>query len=211
MRSDSATALRLILAHEGGKVDHPKDPGGRTNRGITQRVFDAWRVQRGQPKADVWKISEKEAREIYTAQYLTPIRFDDLPPGLNYAVADFAVNSGVSRAVRELQKLVKVQKVDGALSDISGDVTEVHGLLATIATDNQAQAVAITQVATTIATMDRSTQQNAAMVEETSAAARNLTGEVERLAGHAAQFTTERRASARPDAPVGTIRDRIAA
>ena len=104
-----------------------------------------------------------------------------------------------------------VQKVDGALSDISGDVRQVHELLASMATDNLAQAEAISQVSAAVGSMDRATQQNAAMVEETSAAARNLTGEVERLAGHAAQFTTERRASARPDAPVGTIRDRIAA
>ena len=83
-----------------------------------------------------------------------------------------------------------VQKVDGALSAISGDVTEVHGLLATIATDNQAQAVAITQVASTIGTMDRSTQQNAAMVEQTSAAARNLASETANLADQAALFNT---------------------
>ncbi|MDR6127554.1 methyl-accepting chemotaxis protein [Sphingomonas sp. SORGH_AS_0438] len=80
-----------------------------------------------------------------------------------------------------------VQKVDGALSAISGDVTEVHGLLATIATDNQAQAAAITQVASTISSMDRSTQQNAAMVEETSAAARNLASETAHLADQAAR------------------------
>jgi len=83
-----------------------------------------------------------------------------------------------------------VQKVDGALSAISGDVTEVHGLLATIATDNQAQAAAITQVASTISSMDRSTQQNAAMVEETSAAARNLASETAHLADQAARFNT---------------------
>ncbi|RSU54679.1 methyl-accepting chemotaxis protein [Sphingomonas sp. S-NIH.Pt15_0812] len=83
-----------------------------------------------------------------------------------------------------------VQKVDGALSAISGDVTEVHGLLAIIATDNQAQAAAITQVASTISSMDRSTQQNAAMVEETSAAARNLASETAHLADQAARFDT---------------------
>jgi methyl-accepting chemotaxis protein len=83
-----------------------------------------------------------------------------------------------------------VTKVDGALQDISGDVGEVHQLLGTMASDNQAQASAITQISAAIGSMDQATQQNAAMVEQTSAAARNLTSEVETLAEQAAQFRT---------------------
>jgi methyl-accepting chemotaxis protein len=78
-----------------------------------------------------------------------------------------------------------VQKVDGALAAISEDVGRVHELLAVMANDNQAQATAITEVSAAIGVMDRATQQNAAMVEETSAAARNLTTEVDRLAAQA--------------------------
>ncbi len=81
-----------------------------------------------------------------------------------------------------------VQKVDGALEGISGDVGQVHELLATIATDNQAQSAAITQISAAIRAMDESTQQNAAMVEETSAAARNLSGEVGALTEAAERF-----------------------
>ncbi len=81
-----------------------------------------------------------------------------------------------------------VTKVDGALANISGDVTQVHELLATMAADNQAQSAAITQISVAIGTMDQSTQQNAAMVEETSAAARNLAGEVNGLSEHARRF-----------------------
>ncbi|WP_363321745.1 methyl-accepting chemotaxis protein [Sphingomonas sp.] len=81
-----------------------------------------------------------------------------------------------------------VQKVDSALADISGDVGEVHALLNQMATDNQAQSTAITQISVAIGTMDQSTQQNAAMVEETSAAARNLTGEVAALSEQASKF-----------------------
>ncbi|EIZ78685.1 methyl-accepting chemotaxis sensory transducer [Novosphingobium sp. Rr 2-17] len=84
-----------------------------------------------------------------------------------------------------------VQKVDGALAGISGDVGHVHELLATIASDNQAQSVAITQISAAILTMDSSTQQNAAMVEETSAAARNLTGEVYSLTEAANRFNID--------------------
>ncbi len=82
-----------------------------------------------------------------------------------------------------------VQKVDGALSDISADVGQVHALIGTMAEDNNAQSSAITQVSAAIGEMDRGTQQNAAMVEETSAAARNLTNEVEALAQSSAAFT----------------------
>jgi methyl-accepting chemotaxis protein len=83
-----------------------------------------------------------------------------------------------------------VTKVDGALVDITDDVQQVHQLLATMATDNQAQSAAITQVSAAIAAMDRSTQQNAAMVEQTSAAARSLASEVGKLSEQASRFRT---------------------
>jgi len=86
-----------------------------------------------------------------------------------------------------------VQKVDGALSAISGDVAQVHELLATMATDNMAQSTAITQISSAVGSMDRATQQNAAMVEETSAAARNLANEVGTLAEKASHFKTDAR------------------
>jgi methyl-accepting chemotaxis protein len=84
-----------------------------------------------------------------------------------------------------------VNKVDSALSEIVGTVGEVHGLLATIASDNSAQSTAIGEISTAIGAMDRSTQQNAAMVEETSAAARNLSDQVDRLAEHARAFRVQ--------------------
>ncbi|UUR06900.1 methyl-accepting chemotaxis protein [Sphingomonas glaciei] len=81
-----------------------------------------------------------------------------------------------------------VGEVDAALQNISADVGEVHQLLGRIASDNQAQATAITEINAAIASMDQSTQQNAAMVEETSAAARNLLSEVSGLAEQAGRF-----------------------
>jgi len=83
-----------------------------------------------------------------------------------------------------------VEKVDGALQNISGDVEQVHALLATIASDNQAQASAVTEINSAIASMDQATQQNAAMVEETSAASRNLLSEVGTLSDAASRFHT---------------------
>ncbi len=96
-----------------------------------------------------------------------------------------------------------VKKVDGALANISGDVGEVNELLGAIAADNQAQASAITEISAAISSMDQATQQNAAMVEETSAAARNLLVEVNALSEQAQQFNDgEAAPAARPRTPV---------
>jgi methyl-accepting chemotaxis protein len=91
-----------------------------------------------------------------------------------------------------------VQKVDGALANISGDVGEVHTLLSTMAADNKAQSSAISEISTAIGTMDHATQQNAAMVEQTSAAARNLNGEVTALTEQAGRFTVDAGARRQP-------------
>jgi methyl-accepting chemotaxis protein len=96
-----------------------------------------------------------------------------------------------------------VQKVDGALADISGEVSAVHQLLDRMVADNRAQALAIGEISSAVSAMDTSTQQNAAMVEETSAAARNLQTESDGLAEKAAAF--------RVDAPIGRQRGHGAA
>ncbi len=83
-----------------------------------------------------------------------------------------------------------VKRVDAALGAIVDDVNEVHGLLETMATDNQAQATTVTQVSTAVNSIDQMTQQNAAMVEQTSAAARNLNTEVSALKAQALRFNT---------------------
>lgn len=115
---DFQTAVDLVLAHEGGRVDNPKDPGGRTNMGVTQAVYTAWRKKKGLPLRDVWAMSRNEAVEIYKTQYFDAVRFDDLPPGLGYAVADFAVHSGAVRAVKELQLLLGVT-ADGQVGNLT--------------------------------------------------------------------------------------------
>ncbi|WP_188054633.1 globin-coupled sensor protein [Sphingosinithalassobacter sp. CS137] len=102
-----------------------------------------------------------------------------------------------------------VGRVDSALAQITDDVGEVHKLLGAMASDNQAQSSAIGEISTAITTMDQSTQQNAAMVEETSAAARNLSSEVTTLADQAAKFIVRagpaaRRGATAPRLPART-------
>lgn len=114
MRQNQQTVLDWIGLSEGGYVNHPRDPGGATDRGITQRTYDAWNDLRGVERKPVRGISKAEADQIIASQYLAPVRFDDLPSGLDYAVADYAVNSGPNRAARELQRLVGVD-ADGVI------------------------------------------------------------------------------------------------
>ena len=93
-----------------------------------------------------------------------------------------------------------VQRVDGSLDQISRSVTEVHALLDGIASDNLAQSGAIQEISVAVAGVDRATQQNAAMVEETSAAARTLMHQAENLDDQARAFRIEQergRAAAR--------------
>ena len=103
-----------ILAYEGGFVNHPKDPGGATNQGITQRTYDAYRRRIGHATQSVRLIDNVERDTIYRVQYWDVIRGDDLPGGVDAAVYDFAVNSGPSRAAKYLQKIVGV-KQDGVI------------------------------------------------------------------------------------------------
>lgn len=112
-----ARCVAEVLKHEGGYVDHPKDPGGATNRGITLATLADWR---GSPvtKAEVQALSEKEAREIYRAKYWNAVQGDALPAGVDLAVFDFAVNSGPGRAVRSLQWQLGIP-ADGAIGPVT--------------------------------------------------------------------------------------------
>lgn len=109
-------ALPFVLRWEGGLVDHPDDPGGRTNRGVTQAVYDAWRAGRGLPQRDVKGIEDGEVQSLYETGYWIPPRCPVLPPELDLAQFDTAVNMGVRRAVRLLQTALGCA-VDGVFGD----------------------------------------------------------------------------------------------
>lgn len=101
-----ASALPFVLRWEGGFVNHPHDPGGRTNKGVTQKVYDHWRARRGLPKAHVKSIDDAEVHAIYEADYWLPPRCDLLTDPLSLVQFDTAVNMGPGRAVRFLQTAV---------------------------------------------------------------------------------------------------------
>lgn len=118
MRANFDKALSAVLLHEGGYVNHPKDPGGATNRGVTQAVYDDWRRDHGLEKQSVKLISPAEVMAIYKYLYWDRIKGDELPTGVDYCVFDFAVNSGVNRAARYLQRAVGVAD-DGQIGPVT--------------------------------------------------------------------------------------------
>ena len=90
-------AFETLIGHEGGYVDHPADPGGATNFGITKRSY---------PGEDIRGMTLARAREIYKRDFWGPAGCDALPEALRFQVFDAAVNSGVRAAVRMLQACV---------------------------------------------------------------------------------------------------------
>lgn len=113
--------LQLVLAHEGGYVDHPSDPGGATNLGITRKTLSRWRKVTpwtSLPKSEVKALTKETVAPIYRAFYWDEIRGDDLPAGLDYAVFDYAVNSGPGRAAMALQRILGVAD-DGEIGPVT--------------------------------------------------------------------------------------------
>jgi lysozyme family protein len=109
-----AACVKLVLVSEGGNDDDPRDPGGRTSRGITQREWDAWvKAHPGLP-SDVFQAPQDQVLAIYKAKYWDVLSCDDLPAGIDYAVFDYGVLSGVGRAARILQGFVGAA-VDGEI------------------------------------------------------------------------------------------------
>lgn len=106
MKGNFEACLKPLLVHEGGNDDDPQDPGGRTSRGITQSEYDHYRDRKSLTKRDVWLASDAEVKDIYLTEYWNVLKCDDLPAGIDYAVFDFGVNSGNSRAAKELQLAV---------------------------------------------------------------------------------------------------------
>lgn len=102
-------ALVRVLRHEGGYSDHPSDPGGRTNYGITERVAR----QHGY-RGDMRNIPMSVVRAIYRESYWDPAKCDALPAHIRLIHFDSAVNSGVGRASRWLQEAVGTT-VDGII------------------------------------------------------------------------------------------------
>jgi len=119
MENNFEQCLALVLKHEGGYVNHPKDPGGMTNLGVTKRV---WEEYVGHPvdEAAMRALGPNDVAPLYKKNYWDKIKGDDLPAGVDYACFDLAVNSGVGRAAKILQQAVGVS-ADGVIGPATMD------------------------------------------------------------------------------------------
>lgn len=108
MASNFDNALARVLVSEGGFTNNPKDPGGATMKGITQRVYNGFRTRNNLPTQTVQSISDVEVSRIYKEQYWDIAKCDMLPVGISYCVFDGDVNSGVGQSVKWLQRALGV-------------------------------------------------------------------------------------------------------
>lgn len=116
-------AFDRLLGHEGGFVDHPSDPGGATNWGITQAVAR----QHGYT-GHMRDLPKETAKAIYRKSYWQPVRADELPDTVRFDVFDAAVNHGVTQSAKWLQRAVGTQP-DGVIGAVTVGAARVGGPL----------------------------------------------------------------------------------
>src|SRR5262245_44001463 len=98
-------ALRRLLVHEGGYSNHPSDPGGPTNFGITIHDYRKY-IKPDATADDVRRMPVEQAKAIYKSKYWNVLACDELPVGVDYAVFDYGVNSGTGRAAKVLKRVL---------------------------------------------------------------------------------------------------------
>jgi lysozyme family protein len=107
MTKNFRDCLELVLKHEGGYVDHPKDPGGRTNLGVTQRVWEEW-IGHPATEKDMRELTPAIVAPMYEMKYWRTSYCEKLPRGLDLLVFSMAVNAGSGRSVKLLQDAIGV-------------------------------------------------------------------------------------------------------
>jgi len=105
--------LEMLLEHEGGFVNHPDDPGGITNLGVTKKVYEGW-VDREVTEQEMRDLTKEDVAPIYKSNYWDRCKCNSLESGLDFTIFDWAVNSGPGRAAKALQKSVGATE-DGAI------------------------------------------------------------------------------------------------
>jgi len=117
MNQNFDKCMSMLLEHEGGYVNHPADPGGMTNLGITKRTYDEFHGT-DIDEEGMRNLKKSDVEPIYRQNYWNRCRCQDLPSGVDWAVFDFAVNAGTGRAAKALQKAVEVEQ-DGSIGPLT--------------------------------------------------------------------------------------------
>jgi lysozyme family protein len=111
MKENFDKCLEMLLHHEGGYVWHEEDPGGETNLGVTKKVYQDW----GGTK-EMIDLTVEDVAPIYKKNYWDKCKCDELGSGLDWAVFDWAVNSGTRRVSKALQKACGAER-DGVIGN----------------------------------------------------------------------------------------------
>ena len=101
MASNFQECLDLVLKSEGGWVNHPSDPGGETNLGVTKAV---WEEYVGHPVASMKNLTKDDVAPLYELKYWRTCYCEVLPRGLDFVVFSMGVNAGPGRSVKLLQQ-----------------------------------------------------------------------------------------------------------
>jgi lysozyme family protein len=117
MNTNWQKSFELMLESEGGFSNHPSDPGGMTNLGVTKATWESW-VGREVDEAEMRGLTADKVEPLYKERYWDAVRGDELPTGLDYLMFDFAVNAGAVRAIKLLQTAVGV-RADGGFGPIT--------------------------------------------------------------------------------------------
>lgn len=124
MKDNCAAAILEVLSHEGGYVNHPRDPGGCTHHGITLATYRRF-IDPAATCADIQRMPRNDAISIYRQSFWRAVAGDDLPSGIDLAVFDWGVNSGPSRAISGLQRCLG-QTATGRLSQANLQAAARH-------------------------------------------------------------------------------------
>ena len=103
MQGNFGHCLDLVLKSEGGWVNHPSDPGGETNLGVTKRVWEEWV---GHPVESMKNLTKDQVAPLYEQKYWRPCYGEVLPRGLDLIVFSMGVNAGPGRSVKLLQSSI---------------------------------------------------------------------------------------------------------
>jgi lysozyme family protein len=126
MLNNFDACLAFVLDQEKGYVDNPQDPGGRTNLGVTQKVWEEW-VGRESNEKEMRNLTKADVAPLYQRKYWNACRCDELPIGVDLCVFDTAVNSGPGRAIKLLQSCIGVP-ADGAIGSVTvATITQFKG------------------------------------------------------------------------------------
>jgi lysozyme family protein len=107
MTKNFRDCLELVLKHEGGVSNHSKDPGGFTNLGVTQRVWEEW-IGHPATEKDMRELTPAIVAPMYEMRYWRTSYCEKLPRGLDLLVFSMAVNAGAGRSVKLLQDAIGV-------------------------------------------------------------------------------------------------------